>query len=562
VRAFAAFLLVAFSLALTACGSSNNAATADGSIVQVAQGSLQGTVGANGRQFLGIPFAAPPVGDLRWKAPQPPAAWTTTRDATKIGNRCPQVSTPLENAASNTEDCLYLNVYTPVPSSSPRPVMVWLHGGTYSIGAGSDYPGDVVAADGNVVVVTVNYRLGPFGFLALPGLADEDANGSTGNYGLLDQLAAMHWVHDNITQFGGDPGNVTLFGESAGAISICGHLASPLSAGLFHKAITESGPCGGALTVKSAEKYGSSFAARSALGCKKSSASAEVSCLRGKSTDEIIAAETPQEQQALSFALGPVIDNYFLTQGPSDAIKSGQYNAVPVLSGSNHDEGKLFVALIYDLFVPPVPLNNSVYDDAVKQTIQQYDPQFSLLSFLIAPLLEAQYPLSAYPAPAGYDPDIAPAHAALSALQTDSAFSCPEVGSNDMFAGTNQPLYAYEFADPNPPRPFSDNDIPPPLAGHAAELVYVFQAPLEGGALNPDQFTPDQLALSTQMLSYWTNFATTGNPNGAGLPQWPQYTSGSPQILTLAPGTSGITTTTSSAFKTDHNCSFWSLLGG
>ena len=511
-------------LLLSACSSNNNTASSgDPSIVQVAQGSLQGIVSASGRQFLGIPFAAPPVGDLRWKAPQSPASWSSTRDATQMGSRCPQVATPLGNAAGDNEDCLYLNVYTPVPSASARPVMVWLHGGSFSIGSGNDYPGDVMAATGNVIVVTVNYRLGPFGFLALKGLQSEDSHGSTGNYGVLDQLAAIQWVHDNIAQFGGDPDNVTLFGESAGSFSICGHLASPLTAGLFQKAIMESGPCsGGAMSLSDAESYGKSFSARSSLGCDSLIASDVVSCMRGKSADEIIAAETPQEQQALSFALGIVLDNYFLTQGPGDAIKSGQYNAVPVISGTNHDEGKLFVALIYDLFVPPVPLTNEVYDTAVESTIKQFDPQFALFAPLITPLLAAQYPLANYPAPAGYDPDLAPAHSALAALMTDSAFSCPELSSDGLFAGTTQPLYAYEFDDPNPPRPFTDNDIPPPLAGHAGELVYVFQAPLEGGAISPDQFTPDQLALSTNMMQYWTNFATSGNPNGAGLPQWPQ----------------------------------------
>lgn len=523
---------------------------------------LRGLVSDSGRQFLGIPFAAPPVGELRWKAPQAPASWSDTRDATQLGNRCPQAATPLGNPAGNNEDCLYLNVYTPVPSGTKRPVMVWIHGGTFEIGSGNDYPGDVMAATGNVIVVTVNYRLGPFGFLALKGLESEDPHGSTGNYGMLDQLAAIQWVHDNIAQFGGDPQNVTLFGESAGGISVCGHLASPLSAGLFHKAIMESGPCsGGGIKLSSAESFGKSFAARTALGCNSPVASAVVSCMRGKSTDEIMTAETPQEQQALSFAFGTVLDNYFLTQGPGDAIKSGQYNAVPVLSGSNHDEGKLFVALQYDLFVPPVPLNNAIYPDAIKQTIQNYEPQFAAFAGLFEPILAAQYPLASYPAPDGYDPNVVPAHDALAALQTDSAFACPEASTQDLFSGTNQPLYAYEFDDPNPPRPFTDDQIAPPLAGHAGELVYVFQAPLEGGAISPDQFTPDQLALSTTMLEYWTNFATSGDPNGPGLPTWAPFTSGQPSILTLAPGRGGIGTTTSSAFKTDHNCAFWGLLG-
>jgi para-nitrobenzyl esterase len=557
-----AWIAIAGMLAACGSGSPATATAGDTSIVKVAQGTLQGSVSASGRAFLGIPYAAPPVGNLRWQAPQPPASWSGIRDATQFGPRCPQFATPLGNAAGSDEDCLYLNVYTPPVGSKLRPVMVWLHGGTFLIGSGNDYPGDVLAASGDVVVVTVNYRLGPFGFLALKGLATEDAHGSTGNYGLLDQRAALQWVHDNIARFGGDAANVTLFGESAGGISICGHLASPLSAGLFAKAIIESGPCSSAQTLSTAETFGKQFAARSGLDCTGLTAKSVVDCMRAKPTADILDAETPEEQQALSFAFGPVVDGYFLSQSPGAAIKSGQYNVVPILNGSNHDEGKLFVGLIYDLFVPPITLDSATFDSAVQDVVVRFQPQFAPLAPLVAPILERQYPLANYPAPAGYDPDIVPAHSAVAALMTDAAFACPALVSDDGFAAAAAPLYAYEFSDPDPPKPFTDDYVAPPLAGHAGELLYVFQAPLEDGVISPAQFTAGQLTLSTQMQAYWSNFAHHGDPNGAGLPAWPRYTGSQPQMLTLAPGDGGVTPQDAAVFKSFHKCRFWALLGG
>jgi para-nitrobenzyl esterase len=557
-------LALAGSVVIAACSSSNND-TSDPSIVSTTDGKVMGTVADNYRSFLGIPYAAPPVGDLRWKAPQPPASWSGTRDATKFGKRCAQFATPLENAFSADEDCLYLNVYTPYPLHAPRPVMVWLHGGTFTIGAGSDYEGSTLSSMGDVVLVTVNYRIGPFGFLALKGLEAEDPNGSTGNYGLMDQIAALQWVQANIGKFGGDANNVTIFGESAGGMSVCSHMASPLSSGTFHKAIVESGPCSAVLIAKKsqAESFGKSFAARAGLDCA-GTASAIVSCMRSKSTVDIMNAETVTEGHAESDDFVPVVDGYILPQTPGDAIKAGAFSHVPMIQGTNHDEGKLFVALMFDLAVPPQPLDNSNYPVALEQLLSSLSPTFALFGSVVTPLIVQKYPTGNYPAPAGFDQDLTPAHVAASTVMTDSGFACPAVSTDADLVAAGVPVYAYEFSDPHPPIPApiaADPYLPPPLTGHAAELVYVFQAPLDDGAVSPSMFTADQLALSTQMLKYWTNFATTGNPNGDGLSNWPLYSGSNGELLTFAPGANGVVAGDTKAFKSDHHCGFWGLLG-
>lgn len=552
------------ALSLSGCGSGSNNAAPDpnADTVSTQYGAVKGTVSAGGRAFLGIPFAAPPVGDLRWKAPQAPTPWTSARDATQFGPRCPQFATPIGNAGGDNEDCLYLNVFTPAQSADngPLPVMLWLHGGSWVIGSGSDYPGDVLANAGKVIVVTTNYRLGPFGYLALQGLASEDPHGSTGDYGMLDQLAALQWVHDNIGPFGGDAANVTLFGESAGGISTCQLMASPLAKGLFQKAIIESGPClTPMVSLKDAEKYGKSFIQRAALGCTSLSASAQVSCMRGKSTDEILGAETALEQQAIAGSFGPALDGYVMPESPESAIADGSFAQIPVINGSNHDEGKLFVALMYDLALPPAALDADNYADQLGQGLIDFDSSLAPIVPLITPLIVNEYPLSGYSTPPGFDPYYVPAHDAVAGVFTDSLFACGGDKSDAAFAGRGQTVYAYEFADPSPPIPYSDPYIAPPMAGHAGELVYVFQAPIEGGAVSPSQFSADQLALSTQMQQYWTHFARTGDPNGDGLPVWPAFTPSAGQLLTLAPGSGGVATLSESDFKSAHRCAFWSL---
>ncbi len=529
------------------------------SIVQTTNGAVQGIVSSSERQFLGIPFAAPPVGNLRWKPPQPAASWSGVRQATAFGPACfqPSVSQLLSTTIGGvksavSEDCLYLNVYTPNPApvGSNLPVMVWIYGGAFIIGAGSYNPSPIVQ-EGHAIVVTFNYRLGPFGFLALPGLSAEN-NGSSGNYGLEDQQAALRWVKANIANFGGNPDNVTIFGESAGGSSVCDQIASPLAAGLFQRAITESGPCEGEAafttpTLATAQQIGTNFAAN--LGCT-GSASAVVACMRAASASKVLNASLSNLSgffgggAAIGFT--PDIDGTILPQSVKSAIASGAYNHVPVLAGTNRNEGALFTLL--ELFRGGFPkfLTASEYATILQNTFGAN-----------AVAVEAQYPVT---------PSTS-ADQAFTNMFTDYAFACPAHTADELLAA-GTPVYTYEFNDPNPiligallPADFKLGDF------HGSELFYVF-----GGALNifgglavdfsgvsrlPWQLTISHAALSKQIIAYWTNFAATGNPNGAGLPHWPAYSPATDQFQSLTSKGSGPIT----MFASEHQCGFWATLG-
>jgi para-nitrobenzyl esterase len=530
-------------------------------IVMTTQGAVQGAAYDTYRTFLGIPYAAAPVGSLRWKSPQPAASWQGVRDATTFNNRCPQFASPLLNEGGMNEDCLYLNVYTPPVTDRPLPVMVWLHGGTYVLGAGNDYDGSVLAARHQAIIVTVNYRLGPFGFLALRGL--RTARGSSGNYGLEDQQAALRWVQSNISAFGGDPGNVTLFGESAGAGAVCMQIMSPLAAGLFHKAIMESAPCASVYLTKPrafAESFGREFAKRPGLRCT-GNPSAIARCMRSKSTEEIMAAMNIPERYAVEVRFWPVVDGVVLPTSPPVALRRGHFNSVPVIVGTNRDEGRLLIAIAADDVEPPIDLSNDNYIRGATAVVEQTVPGLRSLPALIMPIALQFYPLRQYPAPEGYDPEVAPAHLALSALLTDLVFSCNSSLTNSAFEKVGMPTYAYEFQDPGIVNPI-ESPYMPIAAGHTVELPFVFQTPIEGGNINPlPAFTADQYALSDQMQTYWTNFAATGDPNvgvdpaGPVQPYWPVYSESSgAQRLQFAPGADGTRLLDEKTFSSEHHC--------
>src|ERR1700733_5017563 len=301
-------------------------------------GPVRGTVSAAGvREFLGIPYAAAPVGNLRWRPPVPHAPWFQTLNATQFANHCPQPASPF-GIESTTEDCLFLNVFTEDTSDfrQLRPVMVWIHGGALVTGESNDYDPTVMVQDG-VIVVTINYRLGALGFLAHPALASDPS--SAGDYGLMDQQLAMRWVRDNIVFFGGDPFNITIFGESAGGLSVFSQLTSPSAANLFQKAIIESGAYNlSTQTLATAEAAGATFA--TATGCGSQTAA----CLRALPVPAILASENPA-------GYTPNIDGDFLPLSLNAALATGQFNRVPVIHGSNHDEWRLFTAIDFD-FTP------------------------------------------------------------------------------------------------------------------------------------------------------------------------------------------------------------------
>ncbi|MGN9793234.1 carboxylesterase/lipase family protein [Streptomyces sp. OZ13] len=328
--------------ATAARATTTDATAAEGPVVTTRYGQVRGKAGQTANSYLGIPYAAPPVGSQRWKPPSPPGRWPGVRAATTPGNPCMQgaASSPwgdLAGPGTPSEDCLYLNVHTPAQRAlHKRPVMVWIHGGGFTVGSGTFYDGSNLAAKGDVVDVTFNYRLGAFGYLAHPGLAEESPQGISGNYGLLDQQAALRWVRDNIAAFGGDPDNVTVFGESAGGGSVCQHLVSPRAIGLFHRAVAQSG-CGFPLpTQESQQDRGATWA--NSLGC------ADVACLRTRPADQVLGASlNPTARWA------PNVDGKVLPLQVTDALERGRFHRVPVLQGTTADEGRLTVATTYDL---------------------------------------------------------------------------------------------------------------------------------------------------------------------------------------------------------------------
>ncbi|MBB5234839.1 carboxylesterase/lipase family protein [Deinococcus budaensis] len=487
---------------------------------QVSSGLLAGRSAGGVRVWQGVPYAAAPVGERRWKAPQPAPLWVGERDAAQPGNVCVQPRPG--GGLRGHEDCLFLNVYAP-DGATRAPVMVWIHGGSFRSGAGSDYDGRLLARERGVVVVTLNYRLGPLGFLAAPGLLE---GRTVGNYGLLDQQAALRWVRANAAAFGGDPANVTVFGESAGGMSVCAQLASPGAAGLFDKAILQSGPCTPEInTVPVADALNTGREYARVLGCPEGDAA----CLRAVPAERLLATPVPGRRAPGAVALPPVYGDAVVPRAPAEAFRSGEVHRVPLLIGSNLDEGTLFAA----------PLGAGGRD----LPLWQYWGLVAVLERWNAPRVLAAYPAREYPT----------VGLAAAALVTDGLFACPVNDlSRDLARVT--PVYAYEFRDREAPLELNPSGtIPRYGATHAAEIISVFGTRLEKFA-DPARFTPAQAELARTMRAYWTNFARSGNPNAAGLPGWRPLDPARGNVLALEPGR----VAEFISFRQEHRCDLWS----
>lgn len=515
-------------VALVAPGHANPSAArtragdpADPAVVATTNGPVRGTVTDRGRSFLGVPFAAPPVGRLRWRPPAPPASWTEVRDATHYAEGCARRPRALLGDAGTTnEDCLHLNVFTPPAGGTGKPVLVWFHGGSFISGSAAAYDAADLARSGDMVVVTANYRLGPFGYLAHAALRAESPAAGSGNYGLLDQGAALRWAGDNAAAFGGDRARVTVAGQSAGGLSVCAHLVSPPSRGLFTRAVVQSAPC--ALRIRdaaAAESAGRTFAA--GAGCPGAAAPVPA-CLRGKSATDILAAPNAGSPTAWT----PVSGTPVLPTAPADAIAAGDHAEVPVLIGDTLDEGTITSAVLES--------------EGTELNAVSYPVLLAAVFGVDAARVAARYPAPAY----GGDHRLA-----FAAVFRDAVFACPTRATARWFAAaTPGRTYAYEFADRTAPNLYTLNPDFPLGAYHGAEVPYLFTYRRGGTGLDPAQ-----RRLSGAMTSYWSRFAATGDPGGGTAPPWPATTTTAYRPLSLAPDA----ITPRRDFDSAHQCDFW-----
>ena len=472
--------------------------------VTTTSGVVRGATDGATLAWKRVPYAAPPIGDLRLRAPQPAPCAADELDATALGPTCPQLTA--DGGFEGAEDCLHLNLWAPASApATPRPVMVWIHGGGNSVGTAVDpiYDGRRLAEAGDVVVVTLNYRLAQLGFLADAALAT--TAGAVGNYGTLDQLEALRWVHANIAAFGGDPANVMVFGESAGGRNTCTLLAAPAAAGLFHRALIQSGAC--KFIDTRAEAQATADAVATALGCTGDRAA----CFRAATAEALIRANAQPVGALAASAYGSVIDGVTLVEQPEAAIRAGRHHAMPIAIGANADEtGREAPAMLTE-------------------------PQYvALVRAQLGPIADAalqQYPASAYPSP----------RAAYVRLTTDSRFVCP---SREIAAGAAAAQTAPVF------RYFFQYRATPLGAVHGLDVPFVFGtfgAILTPGG-TPYQPTAADLALSAAIQGYWTRFARSGDPGGA--PAWPAYGATDPALVL-----DGAITTTAGVRTAD--CDFW-----
>src|SRR4051794_5853795 len=509
------------------------APAAQADVVQTSSGAVRGISRTNYDAWLGIPYAQPPTGKLRLKAPAPVQRWSGVRDATHFGGRCAQNAgwDPGYEQPVLNEDCLYLNVYAP-HTRGKHPVLVWIHGGGFTGGAGQDTdPRKYVDATG-AVFVTINYRLGALGFLNVPQLRKE--GDGAGAFGLLDQQAALRWVRENIDRFGGDARNVTIAGQSAGGSSVCDQLASPSARKLFDRAIIVSGSCS-MVAQDAADTTGQAFL--KTVGCETDT----LACLRSKTPQELLAAQT---------GIRPSVGSSAFPTDPAIAVPKGQFNRVPVISGQVHDERTLFAFQDYDYKGTPV-------------TAAQYEAMIRSTYGANADKVLAAYPVSAYPSPS----------AALAAVNTDSqAYTRRQVQTA---LAQYTPTYVYQFDERATPQFYSIFRLQwageparsfPFGATHVDDLGYYFE--YLGHTMN---FSDDELELSDQMIGFWSAFQNRATPNGAYLPEWPAFNRGQRWMSLKAcetaessnePPAACSQAKDAAAFTADHQLNLWQSVMG
>jgi len=556
-------VLAAVLLGLAGQVRAQHGSDENGPVVQTGEGSVRGFLSNGVYQFLGIPYAAPPVGAWRWRPPRLPERRKGMLDATAYGNICPQSTTlgVFAGPASVHEDCLYLNIFTTSLGGGlgdhrgGNAVLVWIHGGGNVDGASNDYDGSKLATGGPrgrpTVVVTINYRLGLLGYLAHPALDNEGH--PFGNYGIMDIQAALTWVRHNIEAFGGDPGRVALGGQSAGASNTGMNVISPLSAGLFHRAIFESSPTSSAQPLSLALTRGTNFA--TAAGCSGTSA-ATAACLRALSVAQILQLQGTANANG-PYVTGPMVDGIIVPITPITAWTTGQFNRMPIMGGNVQDEATFGIGITQYFSGPPqVPITAAQYATNVTNT----------------------YSGAEYPGGPNYPPGTAAAVLAQYPPGADPQGTFDLVGTHpgacrnrhiDHLWSQWVPVYEYEFNYQHAPYYFPPMPGFVPLAAHTIDIQFLFPG-WHGGILGMNhapqntwatgEISGSEMTLSDELVAAWTNFAATGNPNWSGNSPWPRYVDqeGVPEYL--SENVPSLSTFTNAEFSANHHCDFWDTI--
>lgn len=513
--------LLAHAARVHACGLEMQA---EATLAITEQGAARGGETGGTLTFKNLPFARPPTGNRRWRAPDPPTCWAGERPASEFGDICLQYSRATQSAIG-AEDCLSLNVWTPSGASSGlRPVMVFIHGGGNMGGSAIDgfgtgiqlYDGQELATRGNIVVVTLQYRLNIVGFFKHAALSTESPHHASGNYGLQDQIAALQWVQQNIATFGGDPDRVLLSGESGGGTDVCALVGSPLAVGLFSSALVESGHCNAA-TSAAVESWSDSFVTRA--GC--AGASDVLACVRALDPAKMIASIDAASVDGFgrsALPAGPTVDGHVLPVGADEAFRNGSHNHVPLVLGVNAEETAA------PLFGIPLFLSSADYESRVR----------ALFSPAKAESVLAAYPVTSFPTP----------RAALVALTTDHEYICPaRIWARDAAANQEESVYRYLYT----------HALQGGLgATHGSELLFVFQAVRRLPGYTPSQ---QDLELEDAIRGYWTRLAASGKPDGGGAVAWPPYDRTADTYLDL-----GSPVVPGAGIRTDR-CAFWESIG-